>query len=106
MRCGVVRRHGSDVVLLWLWHRPAAVAPIRPLAWEPPCATGAALERQKKKRKCSCVLQFCKFQCLVLKLSSVKAKHFISLHCIVCEPAYILVVLRGLSCGQWCDHVI
>ena len=27
---------------------PAAVAPIRPLAWEPPYATGAALKRQNK----------------------------------------------------------
>ena len=26
----------KDRVLLWLWHRPAAVGPIRPLAWEPP----------------------------------------------------------------------
>ena len=24
---------------------------IGPLAWEPPCATGAALKRQKKKKK-------------------------------------------------------
>ena len=30
--CGVGRRHGSDLVLLWLWHRPAATAPIGPLA--------------------------------------------------------------------------
>ena len=36
---------------LWLWCRPAAVAPIRPLAWEPPYAVGAALKRQKDKRK-------------------------------------------------------
>ena len=36
-----------DVALLWLWHKPAAVAPIGPLAWEPPYATGAALKRQK-----------------------------------------------------------
>ena len=38
----------------WLWRRAAAIAPIRPLAWEPPYATGAALEkakRQKKKKK-------------------------------------------------------
>ena len=34
---------------LWLWHRPAAVAPIRPLAWELPYATGAALKSEKKK---------------------------------------------------------
>jgi len=42
--CGVGRRHGSDLVLLWLWRRPAGVTPIRPLAWEPPYAAGAALE--------------------------------------------------------------
>ena len=42
------RRGGSDLVLLWLWRRPAATAPIGPLAWEPPYATGAAPKRQKK----------------------------------------------------------
>ena len=41
---GVGHRHGSVLVVLWLWCRPAAVAPIRPLAWEPPYAMGAALE--------------------------------------------------------------
>ena len=51
MSCGVGCRCGSDLALLWLWHRPTAVAPIRPLAWEPPCATSAALKRQKTKRK-------------------------------------------------------
>ena len=42
----------ADPVLLWLWHRQAAVAPIRPLAWEPPGfkAAGVALKKQKKKR--------------------------------------------------------
>ena len=34
-------------MLLWLWCRPAAVAPIQPLAWEPPYASGMALKRQK-----------------------------------------------------------
>ena len=38
--CGVGRRHGSDPALLWLWRRPAATAPIRHLAWEPPYAAG------------------------------------------------------------------
>jgi len=37
--------------LLWLWSRPAATAPIRPLAWEPPYATGVALEKAKKTKK-------------------------------------------------------
>ena len=26
--CGVGHRHGSDPALLWLWQRPAVVAPI------------------------------------------------------------------------------
>ena len=33
-----------------LWCRPAAVAPIRPLAWEPPYAVGVTLKRKKKFR--------------------------------------------------------
>ena len=56
----------NDPSLLWLWCRLVATAPIRPLAWEPPYAAGAALEiatttttkdkktkdkRQKKKKK-------------------------------------------------------
>ena len=38
MSCGVGRRHGSDLVKVWLWLRPVTVAVIRPLAWEPSCA--------------------------------------------------------------------
>ena len=49
MSCGVGHRHGSDLTLLWC--RPAAVAPIQPLAWEPPYATGAALKRQEQTNK-------------------------------------------------------
>ena len=41
----------KDLALLWLWCRPVAVAPIRSLAWEPPYAVGAALEKTKKKKK-------------------------------------------------------
>ena len=32
--CVVGHRCRSDLVLLWLWHKPAAVAPIQPLAWD------------------------------------------------------------------------
>ena len=49
MSCGVGRRRGSDPALLWLWCRPAATAPIRPLAWEPPHAAGLALKSRKRK---------------------------------------------------------
>ena len=48
MSCGVGCRHGSDPKLLWLWCRPVATAPIRPLAWELPYATGVALKDKQK----------------------------------------------------------
>ena len=51
MSCGVGLRCGSDPDLLWLWCRPVAVAPIGPLAWEPPYATGAALKNKTKKER-------------------------------------------------------
>ena len=49
MSCDVGRRSSSDPVLLWLWHRQAATALIRPLAWERPYVMGAALKSKKKK---------------------------------------------------------
>ena len=51
MSCGVGHRHSLNLALLWLWCRLAATAVIRPLAWEPPCAKGVALKRQKNKTK-------------------------------------------------------
>ena len=50
MSSGVGCRRCSDPALLWLWCRPAATAPIRPLAWKHPYATGAALKRNKEKK--------------------------------------------------------
>ena len=51
MSYGVGGRRGSDLGFLWLWRRLAAVAPNGSLAWEPLYAEGAALKRQKKKKK-------------------------------------------------------
>ena len=48
--CGVGHRHGMDPAFLWLWHRPAAVALIRPLAWELPYTAGAALQGDKTNK--------------------------------------------------------
>ena len=49
MSCYVGLGCGSDLALLWLWHRLAVTDLIQPLAWEPPYAVGAALKRQEKK---------------------------------------------------------
>ena len=49
--CGVGHRRSSDLALLWLWQRLAAVALIQPLAWEPPYVSGIALKKGKKKKK-------------------------------------------------------
>ena len=35
----------------WLWRRPAATDPIRPLAWEPPYAAGVAQKTQKTNKQ-------------------------------------------------------
>ena len=47
---GVGLRRGSDPELLWLC-RPVATVSIQPLSWEPPCAAGVALKRQKTINK-------------------------------------------------------
>lgn len=44
--CGVGRGQGWDLALLWPWGGLAAAVPIQPLAWKPPCATGAALKKE------------------------------------------------------------
>ena len=45
VRCGVGRRCDLDPVLLWPWCRPAAIAPIGPLAWEPLYVKGATYKK-------------------------------------------------------------
>ena len=41
----------KDPELLWLWCRPAAAAPIQPLAWGFSYAVGAVLKKQKNKNR-------------------------------------------------------
>ena len=48
--CGIGHRHGSYPVLLWFWHRWAAVAAIRPVAWELTYATDSALKGKKQNK--------------------------------------------------------
>ena len=54
MSCGAGRRHSSDLMLLWLWWRPADAAVIRPLAWELPYAAGVDLKSKKRKKEKKC----------------------------------------------------
>ena len=51
MSCDVGHRHSSDLKWLWLWCGAADTALIQPLVWDPPYAAGAAIERDKKKKK-------------------------------------------------------
>ena len=44
------RRVTNMAWFLWLWCRLAAVAPIRPLAWELSYTAGASLKRKRKKK--------------------------------------------------------
>ena len=53
MSCGVGHRCGLDLALLCLWHRPATVALIQPLAWEFPYAAGIAIKSKNKKQNYS-----------------------------------------------------
>ena len=54
MICGVGhRQQGLDPVSLWLWCRPAAAAPIQPIAWEFPSAINVALKSKEKERRFS-----------------------------------------------------
>ena len=70
-------------VLLWLWCRPAAAAPIWSLAWELPYAVGTALKSLKKKktvqRIVSCPYCYCpdfKNYFIIFTFSLSYARHF------------------------------
>ena len=56
MSCSVGCRRDSDPLLLWLYLRLAAVAPIRSLAWGVPYAAGLALKQTNKKPKEPCIV--------------------------------------------------
>ena len=72
MSCGVGRRCGLDLALLWLWCRPAVAALIQALAWDLPYAASAALKKEEKKKKkrimmtLYCSLLHLKNQCVSL----------------------------------------
>lgn len=74
-------RHSLDPALLWLWHRLAVVALIRPLAWKLPYATDAALKRQKERERVN--------RCRLLPLE------WISNEILLCSTGNCLVTYDG-----------
>ena len=58
MNCGVGCRHSLDPASLWLCYRLAAVAAVRPLAWELPYAAGVALKSRKTEKQKNLDLSF------------------------------------------------
>ena len=51
MSFGVGCRHSLDPVLLWLWCRLTAAAPVQPLASELPHATNGALKGKRERKE-------------------------------------------------------
>ena len=60
----------GDLALLWLCCRLAAVAPIRPLAWELPYAMGVGLEKKKETER-----EVCRGSSLSIYLSTGQPRH-------------------------------
>ena len=87
----------SDPALLWLWCRPMATAPIRPLAWELPYASGVAIEkakRPKKKKK--------KKKGAADKSSAKYRKQWPSSKCLLQKRQNTVYIFSfGRACGMW-----
>ena len=88
-------RRGLDLALLWQWHRPAFAPPIRPLAWEPPYALGAALLKKKKK-----------LNTLGIRESLGEAQFLKSAWALVCllldgEGALVACAVCRVPCAVW-----
>ena len=106
MSCGVGRRWGSDLTLLWLWSRLAAVAPIRPLAWELPYAAGVTLKNKtnkqtnkkptKKQNKTKPTV--CQTQ-IILFPSKFLQRYFVSFFSSLCLYAFCALSAPTCSCS-------
>ena len=70
----------KDLALLWLGCRPAAAAPIGPLAWDPPYASGAKNDRKE------------------MQVHFLQVERFLY----VCVPFYFIFILFfGCTPGMW-----
>ena len=96
MSCGVGHKHSSDPKMLWPWRRLVAAAPTGPLAGESPCATDAALKREKdqKKKKKSLHLLIPNSQSIPHP-PLLLGKHKSVLY--VCESVKVLLIVESLD---------
>ena len=62
----------KDPALPWALYRPAALAPICPLAWELPYAMGAALKKKRERKKETCFRQMQSIGTHQLEKSSIR----------------------------------
>ena len=96
MSCGVGRRYGSDLALLWLWYGLAAVMLILSQAWELPYATALALKGKKKKNKQNEKTNDNSIQCMIVILyfSIIVQNDFIFIYNYKCT--YDVFYVHGL----------
>ena len=93
MSCVLGRKHGSNLTLLWLWHR----APILPVAWQFSYAMGAALKRKRKKKvnhKNSILFIFIYQQCFIDIHLSASESAWETGRSIIKLPQHFFVIIR------------
>ena len=103
MSCGVGCRRVSDPALLWLWCTPAARAPIRSLAWEPPWAAGSGPRKGKKtEKKKKTKTEFLQVQSIHLLRSKVasKSRAMVVFHVLRNAHRMHAVLCSGPSCSS------
>ena len=102
MSCGIGCRCHSGPMLLWLWRRLAAAAPIWPMAWELVYAASGALKRGKKKeRKKNVLVKRKSFPTQSEKSSSLAGTHLASSRSP--QPSLTVISLAPDS-GIW-EHI-
>ena len=98
MSCSVGRRRSSNLMLLWLWCRPAATAPIRPLSWEPPYAASAALKRPQKKKNFKFIV--ITFEIVYHTDKNLGCVHLKEKRCLSSLPLFLRLILRKTNLQQ------
>ena len=108
LNCGVGFRYSSDSALLWLWYRPAAAAPIRPLAWELPYATGVAKKKIKQTKLLS-HYKISKLSRLFCTRENFSTRYLLVLALFIfCKSLFFIIALNCcvLKCLTWFHSIL